>query len=493
MNTLENASDSMNTLLSNISQFCNYYEGLKAIKGDQPQSVKDLRSSYDEIEKWKNWVKENNQDELKHAEFAELESFQKQLKGLLLFFEALIPLIQTLFYIYFFKKFDTFLSSFEEEKIMGQKYRLTGKEIYDALKKMPERNALTLLKRIPNTDNACFDSLVDSLKNGEKDMFIQSIHKWNCDTANISFFLSVYRSLYNAKEEIQAFDTFGISQDNSDELFFNYICALVKDFSEDYNIYLSSMDAFTVFCAKIPTIKDEKDFFDSLPPFEKIVPDYKEILKDYLKDKASYTIQEIKAIEEIVKESHFIDIYKEVCLELSGDDHLNCQKEIIHEIEPQCDLSFILPDDYFDQKSIENNNLYFCRLQEYVKEKGSEIFMEFINYLAENGYIENTVAVKEKLAFCLTGIILSKSSMKIVDKIEWKKEARYLFYIISHFYKKWDCKRDRMKDIFSCKDPKFEKNISSFSSYAIRGDLNTKDPFLIKIRDLYPKIEDQKK
>ncbi|MEO4981775.1 hypothetical protein ABH000_28970, partial [Bacteroides ovatus] len=92
---------------------------------------------------------------------------------------------------------------------------------------------------------------------------------------------------------------------------------------------------------------------------------------------------------------------------------------------------------------------------------------------------------KATFAFRLTGICPPK---KIVEKVEWKEKATYLFYIIKNFHKKEDSKREKLEKFFSCKDDLF-KNVARFSSHAKRGEKTTKDTFLLKIRELYPDIE----
>lgn len=321
--------------------------------------------------------------------------------------------------------------------------------------------------------------LCQYLIDNNKESFVNLIYSKNIDTTNVLKICSIY------SDKILAETIMSTPLDEEK-------MTILEEFSTPSDLIVP----FEEFFPALSQVREcvERDEYDNLEPFTLA---FKEVLQLYLIEKKYYTSKEQVIIEKIIKNPEYTDICNNVFNELKLESWANKSVEVKDiSSDSDCNKEFTLPDDYFNREPIENNNLYFCRLQEYVKEKGSEIFMEFINYLAENGYIENTVTIKEKLAFCLTGIILSKSSMKIVekiDKIEWKKEARYLFYIISHFYKKWDYKCDRMKDIFSCKDTKFEKNISSFSSYAIRGDLNTKNPFLIKIRDLYPKIEDQKK
>ena len=147
--------------------------------------------------------------------------------------------------------------------------------------------------------------------------------------------------------------------------------------------------------------------------------------------------------------------------------------------------NFFIGEDYFKQQPDSDKNRYFCKLKKCVSDEGGTKFIEFINWLAKEGYIENTSETKATFAFRLTGICPPK---KIVEKVEWKEKATYLFYIIKNFHKKEDSKREKLEKFFSCKDDLF-KNVARFSSHAKRGEKTTKDTFLLKIRELYPDIE----
>ena len=128
--------------------------------------------------------------------------------------------------------------------------------------------------------------------------------------------------------------------------------------------------------------------------------------------------------------------------------------------------NFFIGEDYFKQQPDSDKNRYFCKLK------------KCVNCLLPSLF-------NPSFAFRLTGICPPK---KIVEKVEWKEKATYLFYIIKNFHKKEDSKREKLEKFFSCKDDLF-KNVARFSSHAKRGEKTTKDTFLLKIRELYPDIE----
>ena len=93
--------------------------------------------------------------------------------------------------------------------------------------------------------------------------------------------------------------------------------------------------------------------------------------------------------------------------------------------------NFFIGEDYFKQQPDSDKNRYFCKLKKCVSDEGGTKFIEFINWLAKEGYIENTSETKATFAFRLTGICPPK---KIVEKVEWKEKATYLFYIIKKVF-----------------------------------------------------------
>lgn len=140
---------------------------------------------------------------------------------------------------------------------------------------------------------------------------------------------------------------------------------------------------------------------------------------------------------------------------------------------------FFLDEDYFvNQQPVDDDNIYFSKLKESVKSEGGTKFMEFINWLAEEGYIDNKSKTKAMLAFRLTGICPPK---ELEEKIEWKINVNNLAYIIRYFYpqkSKWS----KVNIFFSSTLQKFNSLSSSYAD-------NVDEQFKNKIREFYPNIE----
>lgn len=88
-------------------------------------------------------------------------------------------------------------------------------------------------------------------------------------------------------------------------------------------------------------------------------------------------------------------------------------------------VPFQLPEKYFEQTTVPDQNAYFCKLKDCVKTGGGTKFMEFINWLAkEDKYIEDTPETKATLAFRLTGICPPQNP---VEKLNGKQKRHIYF------------------------------------------------------------------
>ncbi|RGR96934.1 hypothetical protein [Bacteroides thetaiotaomicron] len=465
-NQVDFFTNKINSLLEEINEYYAALERMVRIRLKMAEDDKDYIRETREI------LKKGN-DRLSEQIKSELRQYLLESRMGAFLIEVICPLYSVMHYIGLYRFPQLTIHEIASLDSVPNS-RVSTDDFFYILTNLPRKISSVIIDNIPCSIHDK-KLLYQYLINNDKESFINLIYLKDLDITNISKVCSIY----------------------SNDILINTILSTSLDEEKltvlkELPISCDQNDFFEEYFPALFQLRDciRRDEYADLEPFTLA---FKEAMQLYLACKKYYTLKEQDIIEKIIKNPEYTDICNNVFNELKLESWANKSVEVKDiSSDSDCNKEFTLPDDYFNRDPIENNNIYFCRLQSYVKERGCKVFMEFINYLAENDYIENTIAVKEKLAFHLTGIILSDSSMeriKKIERIEWKQEARYLFYIISHFYKKWDYKSDRMKEVFYCKDPKFEKNISSFSSYATRGGLNTKDPFLIKIRNLYPKIE----
>lgn len=337
--------------------------------------------------------------------------------------------------------------------------KITAEQLYETLKKMKyESKALGFIK-LTSCPNTILDLLIENFKMNKKKKFIKAIHDNNCDLTSIQKICYINQKLEHLiflyRQRIESSSEILPMEDPPQEEKGPHI--ILYEIQKNEEKALAPL-LHALFGMNLKSVDPEKKEYKAYNMYS--------ILRDHLSDEEL----EVTGLEKYC--SKYLQ-----------------REETVIIIPPKSNdgnIPFQLPENYFEQDPDSDQNAYFCRLKECVKAGGGTKFMEFINWLAEEDkYIEDTPETKATLAFRLTGICPPQNP---VEKIEWKTKATYLFYIIKNFYLKEDSKREKLEKFFSCKDNQF-KNVASFSSYAKRGEETTKDPFLLKIRELYPNIE----
>lgn len=156
---------------------------------------------------------------------------------------------------------------------------------------------------------------------------------------------------------------------------------------------------------------------------------------------------------------------------------------LVHEIDGD---GFSLPADYFSHKSELGHSDEHFNLRHEVVAAGPERFTELINYLSENGYIENSIAVKQLFAYRFSG----RMRPEIVVPIEWygRNDKSYeLIYLVRNLCPRGDYVK--MKRFFFGPDwvKIDDSGYSRDSCYSKDADRDLKE----YLKKLYPTIPDQ--
>ena len=141
---------------------------------------------------------------------------------------------------------------------------------------------------------------------------------------------------------------------------------------------------------------------------------------------------------------------------------------------------FHLPDDYFDFRHETHESKEFFRLHSEVVKGGSHTFGQLVEFLAEEGYIGSSPAVKNLFAYRFSG----KMRPTKVESIEWhgrNGNSYELIYLVKHLTERGDYRK--MRQFFT--GPRWVKDHDS--SYARGANYRLKE-FLHK---LYPTLSDQ--
>lgn len=145
--------------------------------------------------------------------------------------------------------------------------------------------------------------------------------------------------------------------------------------------------------------------------------------------------------------------------------------------EYKASLAFALPDDFFSLKCVANDTEHLY-LKHPVESKGVETFNEFVNYVAETGYIENSPSVKRLFVYRLSGRLRPEGDLSPIVWHGKNNKSYELIYIIRYL-----CDRasyQKMRRFFTGPEWVKEKD----SSYALSADSR----FKLKMSEFYPGI-----
>jgi len=152
------------------------------------------------------------------------------------------------------------------------------------------------------------------------------------------------------------------------------------------------------------------------------------------------------------------------------------REEYMKEPEPEI---FTLPDDYFSTDNLSGKMEEYFSIHNEVRRKGVKTFVDFVNWLAEEGFIANDNETKALFAYRLTGRCRPEGDELPV--IEWrgrKNRSYELIFIVKNLSDRGDYKK--MKQFFT--GPDWVKD--SDSSYELSAD----SEFRRRMADIYPGI-----
>ena len=138
---------------------------------------------------------------------------------------------------------------------------------------------------------------------------------------------------------------------------------------------------------------------------------------------------------------------------------------------------FSLPDDFFHSRCTADDTEHL-HVKLSVEDEGAELFTEFINYVAEKGYIEDSPAVKSLFAYRLTGYYRPDGDLSPIVWNGKNGKSYELIYLIRYLCDRGDYKK--MRRFFEGPEWVKEKD----SSYAHSADTE----FRRKMSEFYPEV-----
>ena len=145
--------------------------------------------------------------------------------------------------------------------------------------------------------------------------------------------------------------------------------------------------------------------------------------------------------------------------------------------EYRADLNYSLPDDFFHSKCAADDTEHL-HIKLSVEDEGAALFTEFINYVAEKGYIEDSPVVKKLFAYRLTGYYRPEGDLPSIVWNGKNGKSYELIYIIRSLCDRGDYKK--MRRFFEGPEWVKEKD----SSYAHSADTE----FRRRMSEFYPEV-----
>lgn len=319
-------------------------------------------------------------------------------------------------------------------EVKNNRRSLTASEIYDILKSYPQEHGLKLLQQLP-VSSLAYELLIDSFVSGNKNLFIGTIYKYNCDITKLRNFCQNCNPLsYNLlrkhkespvrKKQMQEF---------------------MSEFSKlQYMLHIGK-DSLTEHITKMAIINPNQNHFSKFN-IRLLRKELHFLLIFYFIHRKEFDPMEQEIVEEIIEQPQYIYFYNKAyrCYKKyykHEQEHFQTENAIERKTDIEAlninsnHEEFKLPDNYFELERNANDCISIDDIRDTVKEQGVRKFESFINYIVKEGYIGNNIHIKENFAYRLTGRLKPDYPM---EYIEWKADkdpkSNCLYYIVRHFY-----------------------------------------------------------
>ena len=324
-------------------------------------------------------------------------------------------------------------------------------EIFHTLRSLILPTIIDFLSVLPTT-SLVKEKLVAMVDTNDKEGFVTMLNKTNCDTSDLS---TLCHNCLEATPPETAFAEEDLPY--------------LLDIVETASIKEKEQDRMSRVVRQWQTSTQQLLEDDSDENYESYCKDYEAFIRAQLRNSLfmywegydDLVLKERQIIERILSNplvTQLVARYKEE------------YKAMKMGIQP-----FFLPDDYFSSKCAADDTEHLY-LKSSVESKGVEVFTEFINYVAEKGYIENSPSVKSLFAYRLSGYYRPEGDL---SPIVWKGNNGKSYELI--YTLRYLCDRasyQKMRRFFTGPEWVKEKD----SSYALSADSN----FRLRMSEFYP-------
>ena len=322
-------------------------------------------------------------------------------------------------------------------------------ELFDTLKTLITPAVGEFLSVLPISSGKKKE-LFDCVERDDKDGFISLLEKTRCDTTPLA------RLCSHCIDDVMA----GLTMTDEERVYtLEHLVGTV--YGDDNN------ERCREAVAQLQPHLERPDEKDTPESEEQFYTDFLNYLENQLADDLHYywdyynlfTLKERNLIEPILEHPLAVDLLNQLWEEYKAS------------------LVFTLPDDFFSSKCAADDTEHLY-LKSSVESKGVEVFTEFINYVAERGYIENSPSVKRLFAYRLSGYYRPEGDLSPIVWHGNNGKSYELIYIIRYL-----CDRasyQKMRRFFEGPEWVKEKD----SSYALSADSR----FKLKMAEFYSGI-----
>ena len=333
-------------------------------------------------------------------------------------------------------------------------------EIFDTLKTLISPTIIDFLSVLPTT-SVVKEKLLETVETDDKNGFMALIKTSRCDTTELSVLCQ------NCMEGTPK----GLEYSDNDLPYFLDLIegASVKD-GDDSCVRISraakQWQSSTQRFLEDDSDKSYEQFFNDYGTF--ILSLFRYNLYMYWEGCDDLSQMECKIIEQVLSNPiarPFVERYKA---------EYKAMKIGVH--------PFFLPDDFFHSKCAADDTEHL-HIKLSVEDKGAALFTEFINYVAEKGYIEDSPTVKSLFAYRLTGYYRPEGELPPIIWNGRNGKSYELIYLIRYLCDRGDYKK--MRRFFEGPTWVKEKD----SSYAHSADTE----FRRRMSEFYPEVCEFKK
>ena len=326
-------------------------------------------------------------------------------------------------------------------------------EIFDTLKSLILPTIIDFLS-VLSTTSLVKEKLVAMVDNNDKEEFVTMLNETSCDTSDLSTLC------HNCLEATP-----------SETAFAEEDLPYLLDIVETASIKENEQERMSRVARQWQTSTQQLLEDDNDENYERYCKDYAAFIQSQLRNSLfmywegydDLVLKERQIIERILSNplvTQLVTRYKE---------EYKAMKMGVH--------PFFLPNDFFHSKCAADDSEHL-HIKLSIEDKGAELFAEFINYVAEKGYIEDSPAMKNLFAYRLTGYYRPEGELPTIVWNGRNGKSYELIYLIRYLCDRGDYKK--MRRFFEGPEWVKEKD----SSYAHSADTE----FRRRMSEFYPEI-----